>query len=203
MVLGECSLANYIEEARNAIEGPEVAERPFLPESDAIVIMRDVMDAVQAIHQHSHPLVHRDINPQNILRFSDGRWVLADFGLAKFLKHPPAVASATYATSNRLDGGWGKEPYTAPEQWRRFGDVDERADVYSLGVLLWELFSAEYPPIRDGVTGLPEALVPVFLCAHQHDRSSRYRSVAEFRNAFEQAVTTLEANPREGFVKAS
>ncbi len=193
MDLGESSLAAYIQEVRDKVAQ---SERPFLPTNEAIEIMKAVIDAVEVIHQHPHPLVHRDINPQNILRFYDGRWVLADFGLAKFLKHPPAVASATYATSNRLDGGWGKEPYTAPEQWRRFGDVDERADIYSLGVLLWELFSSEYPPIRDGVTGLPDKLVPVFLCAHQHDRQNRYRSIGEFRQAFVQAAMALN-NPKE------
>ena len=43
------------------------------------------MDAVEALHQNRPKLIHRDINPNNLLRLPDGRWVLADFGLAKFL----------------------------------------------------------------------------------------------------------------------
>jgi serine/threonine protein kinase len=191
MDLAECSLVDYMEEVRDAAAESSVPDRPYLGHAEAVGIMRNIFDAVEAIHTHEHRLVHRDINPQNILRYPDGRWALGDFGLAKFLKKPPAVSTATYVTSNRIDGGWGKEPYTAPEQWRRFGDVDERADVYSLGVLLWELFTDQYPPIRESVPGLPPSLAPVFLKAHQHDKAMRYGTISEFRSDFEAAASSL------------
>ncbi len=162
-------------------------EKPLLPFGSAHEIMLSVILAVEALHNMKPQILHRDINPKNILRLPEGRWVLADFSLAKF------VCDADRGSSFRTQTGnaFGTAPYTAPEQWRDFGSVDAKADVYSLGVLLWELFSPDWPPFERASHGLPDSLGALLLKSTERDATKRCQSVAEFRHAFEHAVASL------------
>jgi serine/threonine protein kinase len=116
---------------------------------------------------------------------ADGKWVVADFSLVKFRRG--AVMTTTFATQSRR-GGHGTQGYTAPEQWQDFSKADERADVYSLGVLIWELFSPAWPPMERGSLMLAEDLEAVVLTATDRYRDVRYSSIPKLIAAFEQAA---------------
>ena len=108
----------------------------FTPEQ-ALAIVPPVCEALQFAHEHG--IVHRDIKPENLLLDKDGRVKIADFGIAKMLGESdastPAVPSFT---------GVGTPQYMAPEQGKA-GRVDHRVDIYSLGVVLYELLTGELP----------------------------------------------------------
>ncbi len=113
--------------------------------------------------------------------------MLADFGLAKFLSTAPISTSFRTSTGP----GPGTQWFTAPEQYRRFLDADERADIYSLGVLIWELYSAFTPPLDRHDTGLSRRLQPMVLKATERNPADRFASVTELRAAFCDAVEGL------------
>lgn len=161
---------------------------------ETIQLFLKVCDGVA--HAHKHGVVHRDLKPQNILVGSDGEPVIVDFGLAKIYRqsHPEDHLSMTGAFL-------GTFAYASPEQ--RAGDlksVDSRTDIYSLGVILFELLTGRLPSelgdgsLRtSGQTGpaalqsaseLPKTLVldleRAFAVATHADREHRYPTVNEF-----------------------
>jgi serine/threonine protein kinase len=114
-----------------------VASRALSPEA-ALAIVPQVCDALQ--FAHAEGIVHRDIKPENILVDKKGRVKIADFGLAKLLK-PGAELSHLTATHQVM----GTPRYMAPEQIERPQLVDHRADIYALGVVLYEMLTGELP----------------------------------------------------------
>ena len=128
----------------------------FTPEQ-ALAIVPPVCEALQ--YAHDHGVVHRDIKPENLLLDQQGRVKVADFGIAKLLGSataggPDAAAANTVPADAPPAGAGGIETlgasaagtpqYMAPEQRAR-GPVDHRADIYSLGVVLYELLTGELP----------------------------------------------------------
>jgi serine/threonine protein kinase len=118
--------------------------RKFTPE-EALAIVPPLCDALQ--YAHNRGIVHRDIKPENLLLDKEGRVKVADFGIAKMLRasnrdiaidEPAAPASTTQTTL-------GTPGYSAPEQKTDPQRVDSRADIYSLGVVLYELLTGELP----------------------------------------------------------
>ena len=84
-------------------------------------------------------MVHRDIKPENILLDAKGRVKIADFGLAKLSgKDGPNPLTHTHQVMGTIH-------YMAPEQWEKPASVDHRADIYSLGVVFYELLTGELP----------------------------------------------------------
>ena len=83
---------------------------------------------------------HRDIKPENILLDKEGNVKIADFGLAKLLKKPTTAHTLTQA-----DQRMGTPHYMAPEQVEHPSKVDHRADIYSLGVVFYEMLTGELP----------------------------------------------------------
>ena len=104
----------------------------FTPEQ-ALAIVPPVCEALQ--YAHEHHIVHRDIKPENLLLDKEGRVKIADFGIAKILD-----ADRTSEVSQPV----GTPRYMAPEQSTQIA-VDHRADIYSLGVVLYELLTGEAP----------------------------------------------------------
>ena len=90
---------------------------------------------------HAAGVVHRDLKPPNIMVSAKGRVVLTDFGIAR------AAQSSSAMTSSGLDGLVGTPMYMAPEQVRGHEDIDHRADLYALGVILYELLAGR-PSLR-------------------------------------------------------
>ncbi|MBI5852425.1 MAG: serine/threonine protein kinase [Planctomycetes bacterium] len=102
--------------------------------------LRIVPQVCEGLHwAHEHGVVHRDLKPENVLVDADGDVKLADFGLAKVGR------SGDERTLTRTSMVFGTPAYMAPEQWRGAGAVDHRADIYSLGVMLYELLTGELP----------------------------------------------------------
>jgi tRNA A-37 threonylcarbamoyl transferase component Bud32 len=105
---------------------------------EALAIVPQICEALQ--YAHDQGIVHRDIKPENILVDRQGRVKIADFGLAKLVN----AASADF----RLTGthqALGTPLYMAPEQIERTTPVDHRADIYSLGVVFYEMLTGELP----------------------------------------------------------
>lgn len=179
MDLAECDLAGYLGE--RARESGDQNSRPLLAKDEGLGIFLSVLNGVEALHQLSPPVIHRDINPKNILRMFDGSWVLADFSLAKFL--PPLQVSTSFATETWVAMGTGH--YASPEQFRSLTETSVRSDIYSLGWLLWELLTSEGPFPRSDPSGLPEELETIFLKATNYKPEARYNSVADMRHDLE------------------
>jgi phage shock protein PspC (stress-responsive transcriptional regulator)/predicted Ser/Thr protein kinase len=109
-----------------------------LEPSEALAIVPQICDALQ--YAHDQGVVHRDIKPENILLDRLGRVKIADFGLAKMLNKSPENFTLT-GTQQVM----GTPRYMAPEQIERPSAVDHRADIYSLGVVFYEMLTGELP----------------------------------------------------------
>ena len=109
-----------------------------LTSKQALEIVPAICDALQ--YAHDHGIVHRDIKPENIMIDTEGRVKIADFGLAKLLDKESAGPTLTRA--NHI---MGTMHYMAPEQIETPLTVDHRADIYSLGVVIYELLTGELP----------------------------------------------------------
>jgi serine/threonine protein kinase len=107
-----------------------------LPPEKALAVVPQLCNALQ--YAHDEGVVHRDIKPENVLLDRQGRVKIADFGLAK-LGGPQDVT----LTGERQV--FGTPHYMAPEQMESACDVDHRADIYSLGVVAYELFTGRVP----------------------------------------------------------
>ncbi|HEV3448007.1 MAG TPA: serine/threonine-protein kinase, partial [Gemmataceae bacterium] len=116
----------------------QLLEANELPAALALKIVPQVCDALQ--YAHDEGIVHRDIKPENILLDKRGRVTIADFGLAKIVGLTP-----TYLTLTGSHEVMGTLYYMAPEQVRRSHVVDHRADLYSLGVVFYEMLTGELP----------------------------------------------------------
>jgi serine/threonine protein kinase len=109
-----------------------------LTEALSLPLIAQVCDALQ--YAHNAGVVHRDIKPENILLDARGQVKIADFGLAKLVGLPPAYLSLTSSRDVM-----GTVYYMAPEQLLQAHHVDHRADLYSLGVVLYEMLTGELP----------------------------------------------------------
>ncbi|MCP3980874.1 MAG: serine/threonine protein kinase, partial [bacterium] len=105
---------------------------------EALALIPKICDALQ--YAHDRGVVHRDVKPANILVGRDGVVKIADFGLAKLIGVPAALVSLT--GSREVLGTFR---YMAPEQLERPLEVDHRADIYSLGVVFYEMLTGEIP----------------------------------------------------------
>lgn len=118
---------------------------------EALAIVPQICDALQ--YAHDLGIVHRDIKPENILLDRQGHVKVADFGLAKLISGGQATASApssdiSASTDTILtrDGMvMGTPAYMAPEQFTQPGQVDNRADIYALGVVFYQMLTGELP----------------------------------------------------------
>ncbi len=178
-----------------------IARHGACPLREAAPILYQVALALYEAHQHG--LVHRDVKPANILIASDERAVLADFGIAC------ALAEQREKGITQAGMGIGTAEYMAPEQ--ACGEpVDHRADVYALGVVLFQAltgrvpfhatdaFSTAYmqvhepPPAPRSINPtIPESVEEVILRALAKDPAQRFQSAAAFAVALADAVPWL------------
>ncbi|MGL4552996.1 MAG: serine/threonine-protein kinase, partial [Gemmataceae bacterium] len=155
--------------------------------------LRVVADLCEALHYaHRTGVVHRDIKPENVLLDLQGRVKVADFGLAKL----------TGPASTRLTGpaqAMGTPHYMAPEQWERPADVDHRADIFSLGVLSYELLTGQLPvgnfPPPSRTAGVEARLDGVVLRAMEKEPVRRYQHMDELRTDLTAAGRPAAAGP--------
>jgi hypothetical protein len=114
----------------------ELLRRGPLAPRQALAIARELCDALQ--YAHDEGVVHRDVKPENVLVDARGRVKVADFGLAK-------LVAAADGTLTRADQVMGTPHYMAPEQLERPREVDHRADLFALGVVLYEMLTGSLP----------------------------------------------------------
>ena len=115
-----------------------VIETGAIEPEEALAIVPQICEALHFAHDAG--IVHRDIKPENILVDKQGRVKIADFGLAKLLSK--ASAEVTLTGSHQA---MGTLHYMAPEQMQGAGSVDHRADIYSLGVVFYEMLTGQLP----------------------------------------------------------
>jgi serine/threonine protein kinase len=119
-----------------------IAERRLEPQ-EALGIIPQVCEALQYAHEAG--VVHRDIKPENILLDRKGRVKIADFGLAKLVHAVDPLGSKQPFALTGSQQIMGTPHYMAPEQLERPLAVDHRADIYSLGVVFYEMLTGELP----------------------------------------------------------
>ena len=182
---------------RKVMDGP-------LPIRRAIDYAAQVAQGLAAAHEHG--IVHRDIKPENLLIGRDGRVKILDFGLAKLIDADATADTAPTLTAHGM-GPLGTAAYMSPEQ-ARGGRVDHRSDLFSLGVVLYEMISGVAPfrrpspaetmsaILRDDPPGWPAALTPpaavdrmVRHCLEK-DPAARFQTARDLCFALESAPET-------------
>lgn len=145
----------------------------------------DVVAQICSALQHAHELgyVHRDIKPANVFLMTDGRVKVGDFGLAKLLS--PAGAEDSEVDLTMTGQAVGTVDYIAPEVLRGEGDVDHRADLYSLGVMFYELLTGDRPRGRfappSRKVSIDVRVDEVVLRSLEEERERRYQSADDIR----------------------
>jgi predicted Ser/Thr protein kinase len=139
-------------------------------------LIPQICDALH--YAHASGVVHRDIKPENILVDRQGRVKIADFGLAK-------LASLDETRITKTGYVMGSPHYMAPEQFVHSGRVDHRADIYSLGVVFYEMLTGEVPMGRFKAPSekapVDQRLDPVVLKSLEREPDDRWQSVDEVK----------------------
>jgi len=156
----------------------------FTPDQ-ALAVVPDICAALQ--YAHDQGVLHRDIKPENILLDAQGRVKIADFGIAKLVGDPgdPRTDLTLTQSGARL----GTPHYMAPEQIEKPSDVDHRADIYSLGVVFYELLTGELPLGRfaapSAKTPLDTRVDAIVMRALAKERELRQQSAGEVKTEIE------------------
>ena len=178
------------------VERPRPAAQT-LPVQQCLAILIQVCAAIQYAHEHG--VLHRDLKPGNILIRPNGEPVVTDFGLGKIRD---AVDDRSLSLDEQV---LGTIEYMAPEQARASRDADERADVYSLGAVLYQMLTGRRPfissgslltdlqrlpthepaPLREHAPQLDPDLQTIALKALRNDPAARYRNAAALREDLE------------------
>lgn len=178
------------------------AQGELMPAEEILRIMRAVASALD--YAHKNGVIHRDVKPSNVLVASDGRIVLGDFGLALDMQEGSSGEA------------FGTPHYISPEQARRSSDVVPQSDLYSLGVILFEMLTGvvpfddpsptsvalqhitQPPPAPRAINPqLGEALEAVLLKAINKSPQERYQSGAALVTALEKALALTAPSKKQ------
>ena len=185
-----------------------IKEKGRIEYKEAISIIRQVASALSLAHKNQ--IIHRDIKPHNILITSTGVAKLADFGIAK------AVSAATIVGGNNKI--MGSVHYFSPEQ-ARGAYVDERSDIYSLGIVLYEMLTGKVPFDGDNpvsialmhindpmpsltkeVPGIPPQLEKIVNKATEKYQSNRYKTVDDMIKDLDDIEFITKVMGKDAFV---
>jgi len=173
----------FVMEFVEGINLRETIDAEKLSSQEALAVVPQICEALQ--YAHDAGIVHRDVKPENILLDKQGRVKIADFGLAKLLGKAPAEFTLT-GTGQVM----GTVHYMAPEQMERPLEVDHRADIYSLGVVFYEMLTGELPIGRFAPPSkkaqVDVRLDDVVLRALENEPARRYQHVSEVKSGIEQ-----------------
>jgi tRNA A-37 threonylcarbamoyl transferase component Bud32 len=182
----------FVMEYVNGMNLWELERSKKLTPEEALAIVPKICDALQ--YAHDEGIVHRDIKPGNILIDKKGRVKIADFGLAKLVGKQPQDFHLTQ-TKMTL----GTPHYMAPEQLADPQKVDHRADIYSLGVVFYEMLTGELPMGRFALPSekvqVDVRLDEVVLRTLQQEPSRRYQHVSEVKTHVENISGVIDKLP--------
>ncbi|MEO6741719.1 MAG: bifunctional serine/threonine-protein kinase/formylglycine-generating enzyme family protein [Chthoniobacteraceae bacterium] len=173
------------------IEGTDVqklvAERGRIEPAEALRITEHVCNALG--YAHSHGVIHRDIKPSNIMIEADGDVKVADFGLAK-----STATGTTILTMSNV--AIGTPDFMAPEAMTGAANVDHRADIYAVGVMLYQMLTGKLPrgkydPPSRIVPGLDKRLDRIVDCALQPKPEARYASARDMSIALAPIIRSV------------
>lgn len=182
----------FVMEYVDGVNLREAIEAGGLTTRESLNIVPQICEALQ--YAHDEGVVHRDIKPENIMLDSRGRVKIADFGLAKLLERN--AVNFTLTSTNQL---LGTIKYMAPEQIENPNSVDHRSDIYSLGVVFYELLTGELPlgrfdpPSATVPTNRP--LDPVVMRTLEKQPANRYQNASEIKTAVESVVIEESVAP--------
>jgi len=162
-----------------------LAHKKLSPE-EALKIVPQLCEALE--YAHAQGVIHRDIKPENILVDKGGRAKIADFGLAKIVRGETTAVPLT-----RTNVVMGTVEYMAPEQRENLKQVDHRADIFSLGVVLYEMLTGQLPvgkfePPSKRVQ-VDVRIDDVVLKALERDPDQRYQRASHMGTAVSQVGT--------------
>jgi|GEM_PF-505408 serine/threonine protein kinase len=172
-------VGEYLHYVMEFIEGIDLHQslcQSTVAPARAIEILAKVCDALT--YAHSKGIVHRDIKPANILLAKDGRIKVADFGLAKRFDQKGTMLTQT-------NMAMGTPDYAAPEQYDSKAEIDHRADIYAMGVMLYQMLTGQlprgswHPP--SSMIGCDARFDAVIARALKPDRLQRQLSADEFK----------------------
>lgn len=165
----------------------------FTPEQ-ALAIVPALCDALQSAHAQG--VWHRDIKPENILLDRDGRVKIADFGIARIVGDPERNFTLT-----RTGGQLGSAAYMAPEQHEKPHTVDHRADIFSLGVVIYEMLTGELPlgrfPLPSQRAAVNARIDQIVLRTLEKERELRQQSADEVKTDVEGEADKCQSAPSE------
>ncbi|HWW02444.1 MAG TPA: protein kinase [Candidatus Acidoferrum sp.] len=160
---------------------------------EALQIVPQICEALQFAHDEG--IVHRDIKPENLLLDKKGRVKIADFGIAKIM------GSEGEAGITETRGAIGTPQYMAPEQVEKPETVDHRADIFSLGVVFYEMLTGELPlgkfapPSRK--VNVDVRLDEVVLRSLEKEPERRYQYASQVKTAVDTIASTSPPPPRQ------
>lgn len=204
--LGFCIIMEYVEGTTLAAK---IKQWGPLPVKMAVSVFKQMLTALD--HAHKVGVIHRDIKPSNIMLTEQNVVKVTDFGLAKIQQ--VSAATVTMGTGGTLY-------YMSPEQVRGLSNVDDRGDIYSLGMTMYEAVAGNVPfsdadadfSIRQAIVegkipppskinpALPKELVKIIMKSIDKDPEKRYQSAAEMRDAlekFERESLPEQKTPKE------
>jgi formylglycine-generating enzyme required for sulfatase activity/tRNA A-37 threonylcarbamoyl transferase component Bud32 len=162
-----------------------------LPVDQTLGIIDELCAALEYAHRYT---IHRDIKPENVMVGEDGTVKLMDFGISK-LKDTTGLTATSIVM--------GTPFYMSPEQLRNSANVDARADIYSLGVMLYEILTGNVPtgvpkPASQLQREVPPALDPIVSKCVEPNPKDRFQTAAELRAALQPIHRLIESEPLAG-----
>jgi hypothetical protein len=181
---GETGLYFFLMEYVDGMNLRQLLASGHVTPKEALAIVPQICDALQ--YAHDQGIVHRDIKPENILLNRHGQVKIADFGLAKLIS-PTAPRD--------MEKIMGTAHYMAPEQRSRPAEVDHRADIYSLGVVFYQLLTGELPkgefvpPSKQVVVDV--RLDEIVLRALEQSPELRFQNATELKTQVETVMRSV------------
>ncbi len=163
-----------------------------LPPLEAISFAMQLCDVFDYLHKQNPPIIYRDLKPSNILVTPGGTLMLVDFGIARYFKEGQSNDTTDF----------GSPGYASPEQYQSEGQTDGRSDLFSLGVLLYEMLTGQRPNVANGISAidissktvppLSAVLSGLITLATRTEPMYRFQSAHTFFLALERAYTLEE-----------